>query len=89
MHAEGALQVFSRSKRNDRMFNMLNTPYLLKAVFCNGEQIPETAYSRFLDERGIVLKADFLESKVSEEVLELSFMMENNRMAYGRVLILP
>ena len=89
VHAEGALQVFSRSKRNDLMFNMLNTPYLLKAVFCNGEQIPETAYSRFLDERGIVLKADFLESKVSEEVLELSFMMENNRMAYGRVLILP
>lgn len=89
VHAEGALQIYSCSGKNDIMFTLLNTPYPLKAVLCNGEQIDENAYSRFLDERGIILKADFLESKASEQVLEIIFVMKNNRMAYGRVLILP
>ncbi len=89
VHAEEALQVYSKTRENDIQFHLLNTPHRLKSVICNGELVSDKDYVKLLDERGIVLSGDFFETKADEQVLDFTFLMENERKAYGRVLIVP
>lgn len=89
VHAEEALQVYSKTRENDIQFHLLNSPYSLKTVICNGELVSDEEYVMFLDERGIVLSGNFFETRADEQVLDFIFLMQNDRKAYGRVLIVP
>ena len=84
----GPVQYFSLALENDVFYNVYNTPYKVKAIYCNDMVVPEEVYTLTSDGRGVLFHGVFFQTHSAGETLELRFEMGNYRNAYARAIII-
>ncbi|MBR4733389.1 MAG: protein kinase [Lachnospiraceae bacterium] len=81
------IQYYSPSLDNDAFFYVYNTPWTIRKVLRDGEEVRGNGCFFTLDGKGVILKKDFFEGV--DQSAEITIEMENGRKAYGRVIIIP
>ncbi len=83
------VQIYFISEKNSVFYYVYNTPYGIESIYFNDEAVPESYFSRTADNRGFVLRDDFVYTYKDKTVIEIKVVMENGRCAYGRLIVIP